>query len=84
MSRTCLRTGWAQEAPPARGRKWLITGSVLSALIFVAAILLTWRLVEAGTAFDAETGKAFGIIFVIDFALAGIGVGRLSWRARQG
>lgn len=75
--------GWAQEAPPARWRKWLITGSVLSALTFVASGLLTWRLFDAGTAFDAETGRTFGIIVGIEFALAGIGAGLLSWRGKK-
>jgi hypothetical protein len=75
--------GWAQEHPPRSWKKWLIAGSVLAPLTLIAGGLLAWRLWNAGTAFDGDTGRTFGIIVGIEFALAGLGSGLLAWRGRK-
>jgi hypothetical protein len=73
--------GWAQEAP----RSWrpgLVAGSVVSLLTAVAGGLLAWRHWSDGTAFDADTGRAFGVVVGIEVASAGLGAGLLAARRR--
>lgn len=70
--------GWAQEKPPTAWRNWLIAGAILALLIAVAGGLLTWRHWSDGTAFNPQTGRTFGLIVGLEFALAGIGAGVLS------
>jgi hypothetical protein len=70
--------GWAQEKPPAAWRNVLIAGSVLSLLVSVAGALLTWQNWAAGTAFNPQTGRSFGLIVGIEFAVAGLGAGVLA------
>jgi hypothetical protein len=75
--------GWAQEHPPRSWKKWLIAGSVVATLALLAGGLLAWRRWNTGTVFDGETGRTFGIIVGIEFALAGLGAGLLAWRGRK-
>ena len=75
--------GWAQEDPPQRWRKWLVAGSVLAALIVVAAGLLAWSVWNTGTALDADTARRFGIVVGVEFGLAGAGAGLLTWHGRK-
>jgi hypothetical protein len=75
--------GWAQEQPPKSWRPWLITGSVLSALMTIAGGLLAWRHWSDGTAFEEDTATAFGIVVGIEFALAGAGAVLLAVRGRK-
>jgi hypothetical protein len=75
--------GWAQEHPPNAWRKWLIAGSLASLLTMVAGGLLTWRHWRDGTAFDADTSRAFGIVVGVEFAAAGIGAASLAVRGRK-
>ncbi|MBB5868819.1 hypothetical protein F4553_002198 [Allocatelliglobosispora scoriae] len=75
--------GWAQEKPPPAWRRWLITGSVLSILSFIAGGLLTWRHWSDGTVFDETVGRTFGIIVGIEFALAGLGAAVLGLTGRR-
>jgi hypothetical protein len=75
--------GWAQEDPPRSWRRWLVTGSVLSLVTLAAGAILTWRHWNDGTVFDEDTGKAFGIVVGIEFALAGVGAGVLAGRGRK-
>ena len=50
--------GWAQEHPPKPWKKWLISGSVLAALILVVAGLLSWSIWNTGTVFDRDTSAS--------------------------
>ncbi|MFI7426837.1 hypothetical protein ACIBPB_07600 [Micromonospora sp. NPDC049836] len=52
--------GWAQEDPPKRRKKWLVSGSVLATLVLVAAGLLSWTIWNTGTALDRDTSVLFG------------------------
>lgn len=70
--------GWAQEKPPTAWRDWLIAGAILSLLVAAAGGVLTWQYWSTGTAFNPQTGRTFGIIVGIEFALAGIGAGVLA------
>jgi hypothetical protein len=65
--------GWAQEDPPDAWRRPLVAGSVLSLLIAAAGAVLAWRHWSDGTAFNADTSRAFGIIVGIEFAVAALG-----------
>jgi hypothetical protein len=65
--------GWAQERPPAGWRRFLIAGSVAALLTLVAGGLLAWRHWGDGTVFDAEVGRAYGIVVGIEFGAAGLG-----------
>lgn len=78
----CMWFGWAQEKPPQAWKKWLVAGSVLSVLTAVAGGLLAWRHWSDGTAFDDATGRTFGIIVGIEFAVAGLGALLLALRRR--
>ncbi|MEU5939436.1 hypothetical protein ABZ807_09615 [Micromonospora sp. NPDC047548] len=75
--------GWAQEAPPRGWRPVLAVGSVLSLLAAVAGGVLTWRHWSDGTAFDADTGRAFGVVVGIEFGAAALGAGLLALRRRR-
>ena len=75
--------GWAQENPPASWRNWLIAGALLSLLIAVVGGVFTRQHWSTGTAFSAQTGRTFGLIVGIEFAIAGIGAGLLSWWGRS-
>lgn len=70
--------GWAQEQPPAAWRNPLIAGSVVSLLITVAGAVLAWQSWFDGTAFNPTTGRAFGIVVGIEFAISGLGAGVLA------
>lgn len=74
----CSWFGWAQEKPPATWRNVLIAGATLSLLIAIAGGVLTWQHWSDGTAFNPQTGRTFGLIVGIEFALAGIGAGVLA------
>ncbi|MEQ4299872.1 hypothetical protein ABNF97_00545 [Plantactinospora sp. B6F1] len=65
--------GWAQDKPPPRWPRWLGIGSGGSMLIAAAGGLLAWRHWTDGTAFDADTSKAFGVVVGIEFGAAGLG-----------
>lgn len=66
--------GWAQEDPPSRWRAWLIAGSVTGLVTALAGGLLTWRLWDGDTVFDANTSRAFGVVVGLEVALAVVGV----------
>lgn len=70
--------GWAQENPPPAWRNWLIAGAILSLLVAIAGGVLTWQHWSDGTAFNPQTGRTFGLIVGIEFAIAGIGAGVLT------
>jgi len=70
--------GWAQEKPPTAWRTWLIAGAILSLVVAVAGGVLTWRHWSDGTSFTPQTGRTFGIIVGIEFAIAGVGAGVLT------
>ena len=70
--------GWAQDKPPGGWQGWLIAGSILSLLVAVAGGFFTWQHWSTGTAFTPQTGRTFGLIVGIEFALAGIGAGVLA------
>jgi len=70
--------GWAQEKPPAAWRNWLIGGAILSLLVAITGGLLTWQHWSDGTAFNPQTGRTFGLIVGIEFAIAGTGAGVLA------
>lgn len=70
--------GWAQEQPPVAWRKWLIVGSILSLLVALAGGLLTWQYWSAGTVFNPQIGRTFGLIVGIEVAIAGVGAGVLA------
>ncbi len=65
--------GWAQDEPPARWRRPLVVGSVLSVLTCAACGLLAWRQWGTGSVFDAELGPRFGVLVAVEVALAGLG-----------
>jgi hypothetical protein len=75
--------GWAQEAPPPAWRKPLVAGAVAALLTAVAGALLAWRHWPDGTAFDDDTGRAFGIVVGIEFAAAALGAVVLAVRRRR-
>lgn len=70
--------GWAQEAPPRSWRTPLGIGSAIALLAAVAGGLLTWRHWSAGTAFDDDTSRSFGVVVGIEFATAALGGGLLA------
>ena len=74
--------GWAQENPPSTWRNWLIAGALLSLLIAVIGGFVTWQHWSSETAFNPKTGRTFGLIVGIEFAIAGIGAGVLGWWGR--
>lgn len=74
--------GWAQEKPPSAWVNWLIAGSLLSLLVAIVGGFFTWQNWSTGTAFTPQTGRTFGLIVGIEFAIAGIGAGLLSWWGR--
>jgi hypothetical protein len=74
--------GWAQEAPPTSWRSALVAGSAASLLTAFAGGLLAWRHWSDGTAFDADTSRAFGVVVGIEVATAGLGAGLLAVRRR--
>ncbi|MCB0187942.1 MAG: hypothetical protein KDE31_26925 [Caldilineaceae bacterium] len=75
--------GWAQENPPPVWRNWLIAGAILSLVVALVGGFFTWQHWSAGTAFNPQTGRTFGLIVGIEFAIAGIGAGLLSWWGRS-
>jgi hypothetical protein len=74
--------GWAQEKPPPRWRGLLIAGSVASLVTMVAGALLTWRFWRDGSAFDADTSRAFGIVVGVELVAAAAGAIVLTVRRR--
>lgn len=75
--------GWAQEQPPPAWRKALLAGSITSLLTAVAGGVLTWRHWSDPTVFDPDTGRAFGLVVGIEFAVAAAGVALLAARRRK-
>jgi hypothetical protein len=75
--------GWAQEAPPPRWSRRLAAGSITSIAVAVAGGIVGWQHWSDGTIFGPETGRNFGIVVGIEFALAGIGAGLLAYRKRS-
>lgn len=75
--------GWAQEEPPVRLRKVLITGSALSFAAIAVGVVLMVRHWSEGTVFDAQASPRFGIVVGVEFALAGIGAAVLGARGRR-
>ncbi|WP_018588194.1 hypothetical protein [Salinispora arenicola] len=75
--------GWAQEAPPARWRKFLAAGSVTSLFTALVGGLLTWRLWHNDTAFDEDSSRAFGVVVAIEFGAAALGSVLLALRGRR-
>ncbi len=74
--------GWAQEKPPATWTNWLIAGSIVALLVAVVGGYFTWQHWSDATAFNPQTGRTFGLIVGIEFAIAGIGAGLLTWWGR--
>jgi len=74
--------GWAQENPPSAWRRGLMAGAILSLLVALVGGFFTWQHWSTGTAFNPQTGRTFGLIVGIEFAMAGIGAGLLSWWGR--
>jgi hypothetical protein len=74
--------GWAQENPPPGWRKLLIGGGIVALLVAAAGGLLTWQHWSAGTVFNPQTGRTFGVIVGIEFASAGLGAGVLTMLKR--
>ena len=65
--------GWAQEAPPP-GWSWrLALGSILSLAVAVAGGIVAWLHWSDGTIFGPATGRDFGIVVGIEFAMASAG-----------
>ena len=65
--------GWAQEAPPPRWSRRLAAGSIMSLAVALAGGIIAWQHWTDGTIFDPETGRNFGIVVGIEFAVAGAG-----------
>ncbi|MDG4797074.1 hypothetical protein [Micromonospora sp. WMMD1082] len=74
--------GWGQEAPPKGWRVPLGIGSAVAAVTAIVGGLLAWRHWSAGTAFDDDTSRAFGIVVGIEFGAAALGAGLLAVRRR--
>lgn len=72
--------GWAQEAPPPRWSRRLAAGSIASIATAIAGGIIGWQHWSDGTIFGPETGRDFGIVVGIEFAVAGLGAGLLAWR----
>lgn len=70
--------GWAQENPPVAWQAVLIAGAILALLVAVAGGVLTWRQWSTRTAFNSHTGRTFGMIVGLEFAIAGVGAGVLT------
>ncbi|MFC7533982.1 hypothetical protein [Actinoplanes sp. GCM10030250] len=70
---TTVWFGWAQEAPPPAWRKYLIGGVIAGGLTLVGGVLVAVPNWTAGTVFDEDTGRAFGIIVGIEFGAAALG-----------
>ncbi|MEZ4616004.1 MAG: hypothetical protein R2867_10950 [Caldilineaceae bacterium] len=75
--------GWAQENPPSAWRNWLIAGTILSLLVAVVGEIFTWQYWSTGTVFNLKTGRTFGLIVGMEFAIVGIGAGLLNWWGRS-
>jgi hypothetical protein len=74
--------GWAQERPPVAWRKVLVAGSIVSLLTTVAGGVLAWQHWSDGTVFDDDTGRQFGVVVGVEFAVAALGAGLLTARRR--
>jgi hypothetical protein len=73
--------GWAQDKPPQAWRVPLALASVGSVLVAAVGGVLTWRHWSDPSVFDLDgktTGQAFGVIVVIEIALAVAGAVILS------
>ena len=75
--------GWALDDPPARWRKGLVAGCVVSLATAVTGALLAARHWSDGSVFDAATSRTFGIVVGIEVALAALGAWLLSRRRRS-
>jgi hypothetical protein len=75
--------GWAQERPPPEWRGLLIAGSVASLVTAAAGALLTWRFWDDGSAFDADTSRAFGIVVGVEVVACAAGAIVLAVRRRS-
>ena len=65
--------GWAQEAPPPGWSRRLAVGSIFSLVVAVAGGFIGWQHWSDGTVFGPDTGRNFGIVVGIEFAVAGVG-----------
>ncbi|KUL23434.1 hypothetical protein [Actinoplanes awajinensis] len=74
--------GWALEGPPVSWRRWLIGGLVLAGLTCAAGVVVAVLHWSDGTVFDPDTGRVFGIVVGVEFAVAGIGAAVLGVRRR--
>jgi hypothetical protein len=75
--------GWAQDDSPKAWRKVLVAGSVLSLLTAVGGGVVAWRHWSGPTVFDADTGRAFGVVVGIELVLAALGAALLARRRRS-
>jgi hypothetical protein len=75
--------GWAQEAPPRDWRRLLMTGAIAALLAVAAGALLVWLHWGDGTAFDEDTGRAFGVVVGIEFGVAALGAVVLAVRRHR-
>jgi hypothetical protein len=75
--------GWAQEAPPARWSVRLAAGSILSLATAVGGGVVAWQHWSDGTIFGPDTGRNFGIVVGIEFAVTGLGALVLALRRRR-
>lgn len=70
--------GWAQEKPPLTWRRPLIGGAALGGLTLAAGLAVALTHWSGGTAFDADTSRAFGIVVGVECAAMGLGGGLLA------
>ncbi|MDR7275473.1 hypothetical protein [Catenuloplanes atrovinosus] len=70
--------GWAQERPPAGWRRYLLGGTALGVVTLAGGLAVALPNWSGGTAFDADTGRAFGIVVGIECTAAGLGAGVLA------
>lgn len=75
--------GWALDAPPRSWRSWIITGLAASWVSVVVGVALTWINWNTGTVFDPTTGRLFGLVVGVEFAIAGVGAWILKRRVQD-
>ncbi len=79
---TSVWFGWALEHPPRAWRRWLVAGIAAAYVLLAVAVILAIQHWHDGTAFDAATGKRFGIVVGIEFLACGAGAAFLAVRKR--
>lgn len=75
--------GWAQEAPPPRWSWRLALGSILSLAVAIGGGIVAWQHWSDGTIFGPDTGRNFGIVVGIEFAVAAVGALALALTKRK-